>query len=214
MDRAEAIKELTQWRDQMKSHGVPNYGKKLTALDLAIESLMLRDKYVKALERMIEGAKEINRFLEESAKKSDEKLQLSPETSTISEETSTNSNKNIKDNLSFSKSVKLINPCSSLLKPDSDECKEQKSKLDCISRQQAINEVKKMEMDKISIVGFWELIESLPPVTPTVKVRQVDTLIIATALQDLAQNSKRNISDRERAEELREQVLAYGAKYV
>lgn len=39
MDRAEAIRELTQWRDQMKSHGVPNYGKKLTALDLAIEAL-------------------------------------------------------------------------------------------------------------------------------------------------------------------------------
>lgn len=38
---------------------------------------------------------------------------------------------------------------------------------DCISRQQAIDEVKKMEMDKISIVGFWEFIESLPPVTPT-----------------------------------------------
>lgn len=40
MDRAEAIKELTQWCDQMKSHGVPNYGKKLTALDLAIEALL------------------------------------------------------------------------------------------------------------------------------------------------------------------------------
>lgn len=39
MDREVAIKELTQWRDQMKSHGVPNYGKKLTALDLAIEAL-------------------------------------------------------------------------------------------------------------------------------------------------------------------------------
>ena len=62
---------------------------------------------------------------------------------------------------------KLKNPDDSLLKPDSEACKEQKSKLDCISRQQAIDEVKKMEIDKISIVGFWELIESLPPVTPT-----------------------------------------------
>ena len=43
------------------------------------------------------------------------------------------------------------------------------------------------------------------------KVRQADTLIIAAALRDFAQDGERNISDRERAEELREQVLAYGA---
>lgn len=55
---------------------------------------------------------------------------ISGETSTNSEETSTNSNKNLKDNLSFPKSVKLINPCNSLLKPDSEACKEQKSKLE------------------------------------------------------------------------------------
>ena len=108
------------------------------ALDLAIEALVLQDRHIKAVERMIEGAKEINRFLEEAAKKSDEKLQLSPKTSTISEEISTNSNKNLKDNLSFSKSVKLINPCNSLLTEDSEACKEQKSKLDCISRADAI----------------------------------------------------------------------------
>ena len=39
MTRQEAIRELKQWRDQMKSHGVPDYGKKLIALDLAIEAL-------------------------------------------------------------------------------------------------------------------------------------------------------------------------------
>lgn len=52
---------------------------------------------------------------------------------------------------------------------------------------------------------------AVPPVTPTVKVQQADTLIIAAALQNFTQDSEKNISDRERAEELREQVLAYGA---
>ena len=162
MDRVEAIRELTQWRDQMKSHGVPNYGKKLTALDLAIEALVLRDKYVKALERIIEGAKEINRFLEEASKKSDEKLQLSGETSTC----------------------KLKKDHDFLIKPDSDECKEQKSKLDCISRQDAIEEMNEvpfvlcydynMEQDELvdtieeQIRGCAQrMLKSLPPVTPT-----------------------------------------------
>lgn len=47
-------------------------------------------------------------------------------------------------------------------------------------------------------------------IDPT-KVRQADTLIIAAALRDFAQDNERNISDRERAGELRGQVLAYGA---
>ena len=46
MDRGEAIQELKQWRDQMKSHGVPDYGKKLTALDLAIEALKERNNAI------------------------------------------------------------------------------------------------------------------------------------------------------------------------
>lgn len=44
---------------------------------------------------------------------------------------------------------KLKNPCDSLLTDDSDECKEQKSKLDCISRQQAIEVVHKYFVDAI-----------------------------------------------------------------
>ena len=145
------------------------------ALDLAIYALMLRDKYVKAVERMIEGAKEINKCLEEATKKSDEKHQLSEETSTnegIAESATTTHGRLIDaDALALElesvlltgfikdetllyeiedkvlgevrnaptiippvpqKQVtnKLINPCNSLLKPDSDECKEQKSKLE------------------------------------------------------------------------------------
>lgn len=44
MTRQEAIRELKQWRDQMKSHGVPDYGKKLISLDLAIEALQERKR--------------------------------------------------------------------------------------------------------------------------------------------------------------------------
>ena len=39
MTREEALKELAEWREQMKNHGVPDYGKKLTALGVAIEAL-------------------------------------------------------------------------------------------------------------------------------------------------------------------------------
>lgn len=102
------------------------------------------------------NSEEENEALDLAIEALQEKHQLSRETST---NTPTCNQKQV--------TSKLKNPHDSLLKADSDECKEQKSKLDCISRQQAIDEVKKMEMDKISIVGFWELIESLPPVTPT-----------------------------------------------
>lgn len=39
MTREEAIKELTEWCEQMKSHGVPEYGMKYMALGMAIEAL-------------------------------------------------------------------------------------------------------------------------------------------------------------------------------
>ena len=185
---------------------------------------------------------------------------------------------------------KLKNPDDSLLTDDSDECKEQKSKLDCISRadaiayidriintglgknksldyirkyisalpsaetheirtethgvcsdcisrQQAVEAVHRYFIDAIDktpheidedgddvytdmkTVGellkhnkhISKAIKALSPVTPTVKVQQADTLIIASALWYFAQDSERNIPDRERAEELRKQVLAYGA---
>lgn len=44
---------------------------------------------------------------------------------------------------------------------------------------------------------------------PTLK--QTDTLIIADALRYLAQDTERHLSDRTRADALREQILAYGA---
>jgi len=90
---------------------------------------------------------------------------------------------------------------------------------DCISRQDAIEALMAHFIPQTYTGEQVEQAEKLaqkimnkvPPATPTVKVRQVDTLIIAAALQDFAQNSERNISDRERAGELRGQVLAYGA---
>ena len=39
MTREEAIHELTEWREQMKSHGVPNWSAKLNAIERAISAL-------------------------------------------------------------------------------------------------------------------------------------------------------------------------------
>ena len=39
MTREEAIQELTEWREQMKNHGVPNWSAKLNALNMATEAL-------------------------------------------------------------------------------------------------------------------------------------------------------------------------------
>ena len=39
MTREEAIHELTEWREQMENHGVPNWSSKLNALDMAISAL-------------------------------------------------------------------------------------------------------------------------------------------------------------------------------
>lgn len=89
---------------------------------------------------------------------------------------------------------------------------------DCISRQQAAEAfcddcrgLKPGQCEHWDKCKSQKVLRSLPPVTPTVKVQQEDTLIIAAALWYFAQDSERNIPDRERAEELREQVLAYGA---
>ena len=144
MDRREAIEYIQEW---LKDKYALN-GKDRAVLNMAIESLMLRDKYVKALERMIEGAKEINKFLEEAAKKSDEKLQLSGETSTC----------------------KLKKDHDFLIKPDSDECKEQKSKLDCISRTDAIAYIDRILNSGLgknkSLDYIRKYISALPPVMP------------------------------------------------
>ena len=45
MTREEAIHELTEWREQMKNHGVPNWSAKLNALDMAIEALQEQKCY-------------------------------------------------------------------------------------------------------------------------------------------------------------------------
>ena len=44
------------------------------------------------------------------------------------------------------------------------------------------------------------------------KLRQTDTLIIADALKYLALDTERHLSDRTRADALREQFLKYGAR--
>lgn len=99
MDRREAIKELTQWRDQMKSHGVPNYGKKLTALNLAIEALEEKpqktsknlkkpnkmDSCYMAQKSAVEKLQPRNWEVLRGDRGEAEKHQLSGETSTISE---------------------------------------------------------------------------------------------------------------------------------
>ena len=46
MTREEALKELAEWREQMKNHGVPDYGKKLMALGVALEALSADTKEV------------------------------------------------------------------------------------------------------------------------------------------------------------------------
>lgn len=44
------------------------------------------------------------------------------------------------------------------------------------------------------------------------QLKQTDTLIIADALQYLAKDTERHLSDRTRADALREQFLKYGAR--
>ncbi len=51
---------------------------------------------------------------------------------------------------------KLKNPCDSLLKSDSDECKEQKSKLDLISREDAIEAVHEYYQKRFTEDSKWD----------------------------------------------------------
>lgn len=60
MTRQEAIKYIQEW---LKDKYALN-GKDRVVLNMAIEALMLQDKYVKTMERIIGGAKEIKIFLE------------------------------------------------------------------------------------------------------------------------------------------------------
>ena len=79
---------------------------------------------------------------------------------------------------------------------------------DCISREHLLSKV--YDMDNDNLVVDLKDIENAPSVVPKA-ITTVDTLLIAAALRDLAQDSERNMFDRKRAEELREQILAYGA---
>lgn len=82
MDRNTALSALIDLRQILIEEDRPKIAE---AVGVGIEALVVQDRHIKAIERMIEGAKEINKFLEEAAKESDEKHQLSGETSTISE---------------------------------------------------------------------------------------------------------------------------------
>lgn len=83
---------------------------------------------------------------------------------------------------------KLKNPCDSLLTDDSEACKEQKSKLDCISRQKVVEAIEDADWYHVNPKGelvsgsisdeeswykeedIYEAIESLKPVVPPGKV--------------------------------------------
>ena len=139
------------------------------ALDLAIEALK-GDLHCPKCGTIVRDGRQYHDLVYRGEA---EKHQLSGETSTISEETSTNSNKNSKDNLSFSKSVKLINPCNSLLKPDSDERKEQKSKLDCISRADAIAYIDRITNSGLGRNKSLDYIRKYISALPSVNQKQI-----------------------------------------
>ena len=83
---------------------------------------------------------------------------------------------------------KLKNPCDSLLKSDSDECKEQKSKLDLISRADAIEAVR-LETGKL---GRWllgrgdilDIISALPSAETTGALDDAITKYVADGLME------------------------------
>lgn len=54
-------------------------------------------------------------------------------------------------------------------------------------------------------------LQNLRPSAEAVQLTQTDTLIIADALRYLAKDEERHLSDRTRADALREQILKYGA---
>lgn len=134
MDRREAI----EW---LKSIRMTSVFEQAEALDLAIEALgqteIVRCKDCKHRD-LFSCPLVDNDFQKDEDFCSwgeAEKHQQSGETST---NTSTNTSTCNQTCNKKQVTSKLKNPCDSLLKADSDECNEQKSKLDCISRQQAI----------------------------------------------------------------------------
>lgn len=190
MDRREATQELKQWRDQMKSHGVPNYGKKLTALDLAIKALkddthspMWVELATGTRELSLEEWQEIDRAIRgdaESATTTDcisradtikamcAKCGLEhscgdcyegscPDVKVVMDMPSVNQ-KQITGKLESAENATSKGEESTMGQP--------KSKLDCISRQQAIDAVKNICNTPCNEY-FVKAIESLPPVTPT-----------------------------------------------
>ena len=88
---------------------------------------------------------------------------------------------------------------------------------DLISRAEANNEICEVIMQEFDVPptrGYEvsEKILKLLPSTDRPTLKQTDTLIIADALRYLAEDEERHEIDRARAEKLREQVLAYGAR--
>ena len=152
MDRAEAIKELTQWRDQMKSHGVPNYGKKLTALDLAIEALLADTvhkpdySYEAGMVRRLKEWQELDKAIQGDAESATTNLydvQLAKDLLGISEEA------------------------------EKFQLSEETSTNDCISRQQTIEAfcddcrgLKPVQCEHWDKCKSQKVLRSLPPATP------------------------------------------------
>ena len=82
---------------------------------------------------------------------------------------------------------------------------------DSISRADAIEAVwRAITSDELVQGSVEEEILKLPS-ADAVKLKQTDTLIIADSLRYLIQDTERHEIDRARAEELREQILQYGA---
>ena len=59
--------------------------------------------------------------------------------------------------------------------------------------------------------GNWKACKDYRPYAEAVPLKQTDILIIAVALRYLAQDTERHLTDRTRADALRQQFLKYGA---
>lgn len=158
MDRREAIrviKELLADRDNDSRYPCVSSPRHYEALDLAIgalqEPITIRKVVLEPTnpETLLEqGMRSLDGLEAELFVK--EKYQLSGETST-----------------------KLKNPDDSLLTEDSEACKEQKSKLDCISREQAIEAMAPFDTNH----ELRDTLDNLPPVIPT-EHKTTETMIV------------------------------------
>ena len=87
---------------------------------------------------------------------------------------------------------------------------------DLISRADAIEALRglfdmRKSRAKVIVECFGELLDALPSAAAVPQLKQTDTLIIADALRYLAQDTERHLTDRTRADALRQQFLKYGA---